>query len=132
MMHAPADLRSRTAFGLPAFIPSGPGDLGNGDSFLLLVMTEPYGVSAGLKDVQIYGAQGTHTVRVYCPTLTADTPGGYKYTHMEDRGCYTPGRPRPLHGVMSGTRYYYPPVHPRTGEVLLGVSATLLALRTAT
>eukprot|EP00170_Pyropia_yezoensis_P000706 contig_3357_g707 len=130
-MSLPADMRSKNVSTLPIFITPGLNEPVDMDSFLALAMAELESLAAGLDGVRVFGREGTFTLKCLLIFVCADAPGGDKVTHMAGHGGYMPGRLRPYHGVLVGTKYYFPPVDPVTGEVLFSVSSTPLATCTS-
>jgi len=131
VMTLPADMRSKNVSTLPIFITPGPNEPVDMDSFMALAMAELNSLAAGLDGLRVFGKDGTYNVKALVMYVCADAPGGDKVTHMTGHGGYCPDRLRPYHGVLLGTKYYFPPVDPTTGEELVSVSSSPLATRSS-
>jgi len=104
VMTIPADMRSQNVSTLPIFLTPGPKEPVDMDSFLALAMAELDSLAAGLGGLRVFGKEGTYTLKALGMYVCADVPGGDKVTHMTGHGGYSPGRLRPLHGMLSGTK----------------------------
>eukprot|EP00168_Porphyra_purpurea_P002013 TRINITY_DN12371_c0_g1_i1.p1 TRINITY_DN12371_c0_g1~~TRINITY_DN12371_c0_g1_i1.p1 ORF type:complete len:125 (+),score=23.19 TRINITY_DN12371_c0_g1_i1:66-440(+) len=107
----------------------GPNELFDMDSFLELLLAVLNCLSDGVDGVHIFGEQGTLTLKALVVFITSDIPAGDKVTNITGRGGHTPGRRRFVHGFLSGSRYYFPPVNPVTGAILFSASSIPLATR---
>lgn len=61
-------------------------------------------------------------MRAFFVHTSADIVGGYKVTHMKGHNGRAPGRARLFYGVLSGTKYFFPPTDATTNEQLFFVT----------
>lgn len=113
--------RSRVVSQLILCVTPGPGQPADLESFFHPVIAELNQLSQGISGVKVAGLDETVTLRAYLLQVTSDMPAGDKVLNMTGNGGRTPGRLRNFQGVYSGTRYYYPPKHPHTGQPLFSI-----------
>ena len=129
MLSLPADMRSKLVCMLPVLITPGPGEPVDLDSFIVPLMTELDSLAAGVEGVEVHGEDEPIKLRAMLLHTSTDMVGGDKLIHMTGHSGRVPGRLRLFHGVVSGSKYYYPPKDPTTKEELFSVTSPSSNLR---
>jgi len=122
VLSLPAGMRSQLVCLLPVLITPGPGEPVDLDSFLMPLMAELNSLAEGVEGVRVHGQLDTIKLRAVLLRLSTDMVGGDKITHMTGHSGRVPGCSRIFHGVLSGTKYYFPPVDPTTKQQLFSIS----------
>lgn len=108
--------------------PKQPADL---ESYSDLIAEELHTLAIGVPGVTVAGRQGLHTLRGFMLHVSTDMPAGDKIANATGHNGYQPNRFRAFSGVYYESNRYYPPVNPRTNQVLFAVDNCPAPRRTA-
>lgn len=101
--------------------PTQPADL---ESFLQPIAEELNSLAQGFPGVAVAGSATIEPLKAYVLQFTTDMPAGDKLMNPTGRNGRCPNRFRDFSGVLWGTHYYFPPVHPSTGATLFSINAS--------
>lgn len=109
--------------------PKQPVDL---ESFMRPIADELSSLSRGISGVRVAGSTELQTLTGFALQFTTDMPAGTKVSNTSGHNGRCPNRFRAFNGVLWGSHYYFPPVHPSSGVTLFSIAASGAARRPQT
>jgi len=128
----PISSRFKKASQLLLTVTPGPMEPKDLDSILHPIMEELNILADGISGLNLHGSDAAHVLRVFLLQVTTDMPAGDKLINANGSNGMSPSRFRPLLGRWSAQHrhYYFPDLHPVTGEVLFTLQDAAAELRT--
>lgn len=131
ILNLDANCRARLVNQLLVGLSPGPKQPADLESFFHPLAERLNTLAIGVPGVKVAGTPGEHTLRGYALHISTDMPGGDKMMNATGHNGHQPNRFRAFSGVYFRSHTYYPPVNPRSGEVLFAVNGCPAPLRTA-
>lgn len=131
ILNLAADSRSRLVNQILLCVTPGPKQPADLEEYLQPIAEELNALAIGVPGVTVAGRQGLHTLRGFLLHVFTDTPAGDKIASATVHNGHQPNRFRAFSGVHFKSHAYYPPVNPRTIQVLFAVDDRPAPRRTA-
>jgi len=132
ILSMPISSRFKTASQLLLTVTPGPREPKDLDSFLQPIMEELNILANGISGLKVHGSDAVNVLRAFLLQFTTDVPAGDMLINTNGSNGISPSRFHSLFGCWSAQNrhYYFPYLHPVTGEVLFTLLNAAAELRT--